>query len=86
MTFFCVKYRNAQKLSSHLWFFHGFCKLFDPHYTVLIDCGLSPHEDAMWNFFCALEYDKTIGGCCGFMGCKPERTTDDYGYDLTNVD
>ena len=24
--FFCVKYRNNQKLSSHNWFFNGFCK------------------------------------------------------------
>lgn len=26
--FFVVKYKNAQKLSSHNWFFNGFCKEF----------------------------------------------------------
>ena len=77
--FFCVKYRNAGKLSSHLWFFKGFCEEFQPHYCMLIDCGLEPHEDAMWNFFLALETDETIGGVCGFMGLKPEREYDDDG-------
>ena len=28
--FFGVKHKNAGKLSSHLLFFEGFCKLFDP--------------------------------------------------------
>ena len=26
--FFVIKYKNAQKLSSHNWFFNGFCKEF----------------------------------------------------------
>lgn len=28
--FFCVKHKNEGKLSSHMLFFEGFCKLFDP--------------------------------------------------------
>jgi chitin synthase len=24
--FMCVKYKNAGKLSSHNWFFNGFCR------------------------------------------------------------
>lgn len=24
--FYCVKYKNSGKLSSHLWFFKGFCE------------------------------------------------------------
>jgi chitin synthase len=84
-TFFCAKYKNAQKLSSHLWFFHGFCRFFNPKYTVLIDCGLVPNENAIISFFKAMEHDPQIGGCCGFMGCKPERETDEYGEDRTGI-
>ncbi|KAL4456937.1 hypothetical protein ABPG74_014575 [Tetrahymena malaccensis] len=66
----CVKYQNGGKLSSHLWFFCGFCELFNPDYTILLDCGLVPDERAMFNMFLALESDKNIGGVCGFMGIK----------------
>ncbi len=56
--FFVVKYKNAQKLSSHNWFFNGFCKefsnfqsnaqniqaplVYSPKYTILLDVGLRP--------------------------------------------
>jgi len=51
--FFVVKYKNAQKLSSHNWFFNGFCQEFSkaeenkslgisPKYTILLDVGLRP--------------------------------------------
>lgn len=33
-----------------------------------------------------MDYNEDIGGCCGFMGCKPEREYDDYGYDSTEID
>lgn len=40
--FVCVKYSNAGKLSSHNWFFNGFCKELQPKYVVLLDVGLRP--------------------------------------------
>jgi len=35
----CVKLQNAGKLSSHMWFFRGFCQMLNPSYLVLLDCG-----------------------------------------------
>jgi chitin synthase len=33
-----------------------------------------------------MEKDSQIGGCCGFMGCKPERETNEYGEDMTGIE
>jgi len=66
--FLVVKFANGGKLSSHLWFFNGFCELMHPDYTILLDCGLKPHPHSLVNFFLAMEADKNIGGVCGFMG------------------
>lgn len=32
-----------------------------------------------------MEANPQIGGCCGFMGCKPERETNEYGEDMTGI-
>lgn len=40
--YYVFKYANGTKLSSHLWFFKGFCKEFNPEYCVLMDCGAIP--------------------------------------------
>lgn len=40
--FMCVKYKNSGKLSSHNWFFNGFCKELRPAFAVLLDVGLRP--------------------------------------------
>ncbi|EAR99425.3 chitin synthase (macronuclear) [Tetrahymena thermophila SB210] len=77
--FHCVKYQNGGKLSSHLWFFSGFCELFQPSYTILLDCGLVPDEKALFNMFLAFETDKNIGGVCGFMGIKFQDVYTDAG-------
>ena len=68
--FFCVKMLNGGKLSSHLWFFEGFCKTLNPKFICLIDCGTVPEHDGIFNFFKVLKYDPQIGGVCGFMGCR----------------
>lgn len=54
-TFFVIKHRNAGKVSSHLWFFQGFCKLLNPDFCTLIDVGTQPAEDGVFNYFRALE-------------------------------
>jgi hypothetical protein len=33
----------------------------------------------MWKFFSMMEAYPDVGGCCGFMGLKPERIFNDYG-------
>ena len=46
--FYCVKFKNSGKLSSHLWFFRGFCEEIKPKYCILIDCGLEPKSNSIW--------------------------------------
>jgi chitin synthase len=40
--FSCFKHLNGTKLSSHLWFFEGFCRYLDPEFIVLLDVGTKP--------------------------------------------
>jgi chitin synthase len=40
--FMITKYKNRGKLSSHNWFFNGFCEELKPQYAVLLDVGISP--------------------------------------------
>ena len=68
--FFAIKILNKGKLSSHLWFFQGFCKTFNPDYCTVIDCGTKPERTGVFNFFRALEADKSVGGVCGYMGVR----------------
>ena len=49
--FLCTKYANAGKLSSHNWFFNGFCKELRPEYAVLLDVGLRPEENAILKMY-----------------------------------
>ncbi len=65
--YYGVKLINAGKLSSHMWFFRGFCELFQPFYCCLIDCGTIPSNDSIFRMFVALEGDSQIGGVCGYM-------------------
>ena len=62
------KHMNAKKLSSHMWFFEGFCRSFHPKYTAFIDVGTVPERDSLVRYFLALEYDQDLGGVCGFLG------------------
>ena len=40
--FSCFKHTNGTKLSSHLWFFEGFCRYFKPEFCILLDVGTTP--------------------------------------------
>ena len=66
--FFTVKMTNNGKLSSHMWFFQGFCKLFNPDYCTILECGTRPDKSGLFNFFRALESDKDLGAVCGYLG------------------
>ncbi|EAR87844.2 chitin synthase (macronuclear) [Tetrahymena thermophila SB210] len=72
-TFSVFKHLNAKKLSSHLWFFEGFCRQFQPKYCALVDVGTIPDQLGLVNMFKALEADISIGGVCGFMGLKSPK-------------
>lgn len=66
--FTVVKYANRGKLSSHLWFFEGFCNMINPSTCVLIDCGLETDSEAIFKVWAHIEtYKKTCGGVCGYM-------------------
>jgi chitin synthase len=43
----CFKHINGTKLSSHLWFFEGFCRHIVPHFCVLLDVGTKPGENGI---------------------------------------
>jgi len=47
--FTCFKHLNGTKLSSHLWFFEGFCRFLDPKYIVLLDVGTQPNDNGVIN-------------------------------------
>ena len=68
--FFCVKHKNEGKLSSHMLFFEGFCKLFDPEYCILTDVGVKPREDAIYKMWAHMEKNPRCGGVCGYMGLQ----------------
>lgn len=72
--FLCVKYKNSGKLSSHNWFFNGFCKELEPKFSVLLDVGLQPKGDAILKMYDYMKRkDSKVGGVCGYMSLKIEK-------------
>ncbi len=65
---FLLKHLNGRKLSSHMWFFEGFCRLFEPKYCALIDVGTKSSPTGIVKYFQSMEDDDKIGGVSGFMG------------------
>lgn len=63
--FFCVKQDNARKLNTHLWFFGGFCKEFNPLYVMLLDVGTKPLPGSLYYLYQALANDANVAGVCG---------------------
>ena len=78
--FFAIKHKNQGKLSSHMLFFEGFCKLFDPEYCILADVGMKPTKDAVYKMWEYMELNPKCGGVCGYMNLKIENAYDDEGY------
>lgn len=74
--FLCVKYKNGGKLSSHNWFFNGFCRELRPEHAILLDVGLRPEGEAllkMYKYMTMPGHRETIGGVCGYMSLKMEK-------------
>lgn len=67
--FSCFKHTNGTKLSSHLWFFEGFCRYLEPEFIVLLDIGTVPDKEAIASLIRGLESDKSgkVGGVTGMM-------------------
>lgn len=75
--FFCIKYKNSGKLSSHNWFFNGFCNQLKPKYAILLDVGLRPYPDAVFKMYKYMKRHPGVGGVCGYMSLKAEKVEDD---------
>lgn len=75
--FMVTKYKNSGKLSSHNWFFNGFCKEIKPQYSILLDVGLAPEHDALVKMYNFMVKKPNVGGVCGYMGLRMERLEDD---------
>jgi chitin synthase len=71
--FLCVKYKNSGKLSSHNWFFNGFCRELKPKYAVLLDVGLNPDGEALYKMYNYMHANPQVGGVCGYMSLKIEQ-------------
>ena len=71
--FMCTKYKNAGKLSSHNWFFNGFCKELKPNYTILMDVGLKPEKESIFMMYQHMKLNPKVGGVCGYMRLKIEQ-------------
>jgi chitin synthase len=62
--------KNKRKLNSHLWFFKGYCRLFQPRFCCMIDVGTIPHKEGIYTFYKALSENPNLGGVCGKMGVR----------------
>ena len=71
MNLFCLtKYKNSGKLSSHNWFFNGFCPELKPRYAILLDVGLTPEKNALYKMYKYMINNPSMGGVCGYMGLR----------------
>lgn len=61
----CVKQKNRRKLNTHLWFFGGFCEMFNPNYVMLLDVGTKPLPNSLFLLYEAMRTDIRVAGCCG---------------------
>ncbi|CAD8108822.1 unnamed protein product [Paramecium sonneborni] len=85
--FYTFKFTNGSKLSSHMWFFKGFCQEIQPDYCVLMDVGANPEKDAIFQLIMSMEENPKLGGVCGTMRVQIEEDDkDDVDLDIvTNI-
>lgn len=60
------------KLSSHNWFFNGFCKEVKCRYSVLLDVGLTPGKNSLYKMYKYMDTNSKCGGVCGYMNLRME--------------
>ena len=78
-TFLCTKLQSSGRLASHLWFFRGFCEMFNPDYCVLMKAGVRPEGSSLFEIFRTFEGDDKLGGICGYTTLTPEPIFDKFG-------
>lgn len=76
-----IKHKNAKKLSSHALFFLGFCTMIKPDICMLLDVGLEPQGNSIYDMYKYMLKNDNTGGACGYMGLKVERAGDEFGKD-----
>lgn len=84
--YFCIKYKNSGKLSSHNWFFNGFCNELKPKYAILLDVGLRCYPEAIYKMYNYMRRHPTVGGVCGYMSLKAEKVEDDEMHKDEDLD
>lgn len=77
--FSCFKHLNGTKLSSHLWFFEGFCRYLDPEFIVLLDVGTKPEDKGVVNLIRGFQGDKNVGGVTGLMSVDANFPSEEGG-------
>lgn len=75
--FFCIKYKETGKLSSHNWFFNGFCKELKPKYSILLDVGVRPYPDAIFKMYRHMKLNQNVGSVCGYLRLIEEKVEDE---------
>lgn len=63
----CFKHINGAKLSTHVWFFEGFCRYLKPEFCVAMDVGTVPSSVGVVNLIKGFSMNPNIGGVTGLM-------------------
>ena len=71
--FMVTKYQRTGKLSSHNWFFNGFCQELDPKYSFLLDVGMIVEETGIVKMYNYMVNKPSVGGVCGYTGLRVEK-------------
>lgn len=58
-----VKHNGRRKHNSRLWFFKGFCETIKPNYCSVINAGILPEQDSLWQMYCS--FKPSIGVIAG---------------------
>lgn len=79
--FTCFKHLNGTKLSSHLWFFQGFCRFLEPEFIVLLDVGTEPSSTGIANLMRGFD-NKDVGGVTGLMSVDSNFPSEEGGSEM----
>lgn len=86
---YILKEKNAGKLHSHMWAFNGIAPVCQPTYCFLIDVGTVPAERAIHMLYEEMEYNPSIGGCCGeitpVISCNALHWAQSFEYKISHV-
>lgn len=52
-----VKHFSRRKLNSRLWFFKGFCETIRPKFCTVVNAGVLPDTDSIWQLYSSFKHD-----------------------------